>query len=232
MDGDERKYHWIKAPPPDVAEPEDQCIQIVNYTGEYDPITIGEDFEGSNVYGGELTPYSVFPTWNHWPVAQMPSDGRYASFPDRTGHSSLTHVYLPVFDEAEGDRPFYMKLLMEAMLDVDKTDLVSLARSWNQAAAVELKGEGNAWYEKPERAYYVEGAGNEVEMEIMAEKDHPVHNLGVVIKSWGREEASEVLINGKPVDAKQGIVRDTDGSYKLVVWIKVMSKENIDVVIK
>jgi hypothetical protein len=30
--------------------------------------------------------YAVFPSWNHWPVAQMPSDGRYAAYPDRAAH--------------------------------------------------------------------------------------------------------------------------------------------------
>ena len=178
-----------------------------------------------------MTPYSVFPTWNHWPVAQMPSDGRYASFPDRTGHSSLTHVYLPVYDEAEGDRPFYQKLLMEAMLDTDKTDLVSLARSWNHAPEIQLKGEGKAWYEKPERAYYVKGAGDEVELEILSDSDRPLYNLGIVLKNWGKLEASEILMNGKEVDAKQGVVRDVDGSYKLIVWIEVMGKEKITVTI-
>ncbi len=91
LDGEEVQYSWIEGPPPNVDLPEGKVIQHVNYKSEYDPITIG-NFVGSNVYGGELTPYAVFPTWNHWPVAQMPSDGRYAIFPDRTAHSSLTHV--------------------------------------------------------------------------------------------------------------------------------------------
>ncbi|MBT5427992.1 MAG: LamG domain-containing protein, partial [Bacteroidetes bacterium] len=142
MDGQSAYYNWTTAPPPNVDEPEEQCIQTVNYTGKYDPITIGEAFESSNVYGGELTPFSVFPTWNHWPVAQMASDGRYASYADRTGHSSLTHVYLPVYAEAEGDKPFYEKLLMEGMLNTDEVDLVNLARSWNHAPAIDLEGEG------------------------------------------------------------------------------------------
>jgi len=32
---------------------------------------------------------SPFPWWNHWPVAQIPSDGRYAQAPDRASHFSL-----------------------------------------------------------------------------------------------------------------------------------------------
>ncbi len=229
MSGETKSYNWTKAPPPNVDEPAGQCIQIVNYTGEYDPITIGEAFEGSNVYGGELTPYSVFPTWNHWPVAQMPSDGRYASFPDRTGHSSLTHVYLPIYDEAEGDKPFYEKLLMEGMLKTDETDLVRLAKSWNNAPEIQIEGEGEAWYDKAQRAYIVDGASDKLELTVLANNDKPIVNLCFVISDWGKEPATEIRMNDKVYDAKQGIVRERDGSYKLVVWIKVETEEEIKI---
>ncbi|MBT3242231.1 MAG: LamG domain-containing protein [Bacteroidetes bacterium] len=225
MDGQSAYYNWTTAPPPNVDEPEEQCIQTVNYTGKYDPITIGEAFESSNVYGGELTPFSVFPTWNHWPVAQMASDGRYASYADRTGHSSLTHVYLPVYAEAEGDKPFYEKLLMEGMLNTDEVDLVNLARSWNHAPAIDLEGEGKAWYEKPQRAYFIEGAESAINFIIKANDDQPVHNLALVIKNWGNKKASTIHLDGKIIEAKQGISRDTDGSYTLHIWIKT-SKTN------
>ena len=221
MDGHSSYYNWTTAPPPNVNKPEEQCIQTVNYTGKYDPITIGEAFEGSNVYGGELTPYSVFPTWNHWPIAQMPSDGRYASYADRTGHSSLTHVYLPVYAEAEGDKPFYEKLLMEGMINTDEVDLVNLAKSWNYAPAINLKGEGKAWYEKPQRAYIIDGADSDIKFNIIADADHPAYNLALLIKKWGKKKASAIYLDGENAEAKQGIVRDTDGSYALVIWIEL-----------
>ncbi len=227
MDGNSQSYDWITGPPPDVGLPKDQYIQIVNYTGDYDPVTIGEAFEGSNVYGGELTPYSVFPTWNHWPIAQMPSDGRYASYADRTGHSSLTHVYLPVYDEGEGDKPFYEKLLMEGMLDTGKNDLVSLAKSWNRAPDIEIKSEGKAWYEKPQRAYIVENTGSSVELVLKANSEQPLYNICVIVEDWGNKEATSVLINGSEHKCRQGIVRDTDGSYKLVVWVEMKSEEGV-----
>ena len=81
LDGETADYDWVDGPPLDVLAPEGKSIQLVNYFAEYDPFTIAE-IAGSGVFSGELTPYAVFPTWNHWPVAQMPSDGRNASFPD------------------------------------------------------------------------------------------------------------------------------------------------------
>ena len=82
---------------------------------------IGKDIVAGlrNIVGGEITEYAIFPTWNHWPVAQMPSDGRYASYPDRTCHSSLSHLYPPNYKEQFGNRPFAEKLFMEGMLNKD-----------------------------------------------------------------------------------------------------------------
>ena len=80
-------------------QPMNANIHHVNYKGEYDPVTIVDKILWSNVYGGEITEYAIFPTWNHWPVAQMPSDGRYASYPDRTCHSSLSHIFPPDYSE-------------------------------------------------------------------------------------------------------------------------------------
>ena len=100
QDGDYKVYDWLTAPPKNIGEPKNSNIQLINYTGEYDPFTIGTKFESTNVYGGELTPYAVFCTWIHWPTAQMPSNGRYTSFPDRAAHSSFTHA--PVLINLQG----------------------------------------------------------------------------------------------------------------------------------
>lgn len=229
MNGDRVSYNWSLAPPPAVSEPKDQCIQIVNYSGQYDPVSIGERFEGSDVYGGELTPYSVFPTWNHWPVAQMPSDGRYASFADRTGHSSLTHVYLPIYREADGDRPFYEKLLMEGMVDTQKTDLVSLARSWNLAPEIEIHGSGNAFYDKSQRAYVIHNASQNCHFVLKATPDRPLYNCCLVLQNWNKEALDAIHINGEPGEFKQGLIRDADGRYKLLIWLNLQSTEEIEV---
>lgn len=226
MEGESATYNWITAPPPNVNDPEGQCIQTVNYTGRYDPVTIGEAFEGSNVYGGELTPYSVFPTWNHWPVAQMPSDGRYASYPDRTGHSSLTHVYLPVYAESDGDKPFYEKLLMEGMLDTEKVDLVALARSWNRAPSINTEENGSGYYDKAQRAYVIENAIAPIELSLMANTEQPLYGTCLVLKNWSKSEAS-VLIDGEPGEFRQGITRDGDGNYQLIVWLDIKAAKTV-----
>lgn len=224
-------YDWINKPPGNVDEPKDQCIQYINYTGQYKPVTIG-NFEHSDVYNGEETEYSVFPTWNHWPVAQMPSDGRYAIYADRTAHSSLTHVRPDNFDEEKrGPTPFYQKILMEAMLDQEFDELVMLAKSWLEAPQmVDIKGaEGR--YAPDQRAYVLNKKEGEVSFSIEASEENPLVNAALILKSWNSNKEATLMINGKAVPAKQGIFRDVDGTKTLAIWLEFSGTEQIEITI-
>ncbi len=232
LKGEMVTYDWIDGPPENVKEPEGQCIQIVNYTGKLKPVTIGE-FVRSNVYGGELTPYSVFPTWNHWPVAQMPSDGRYATYPDRTAHSSLTHVFPAVFkEELHGFTPFYEKLLLEGMLSRDPDDLLALAKSWLTAPRiVDLKG-ADGEYAPDQRAYVLTKQKGEITFLIEANEESPLHNLAIVVKNWENHQLARITVNGNAVESKQGVFRDTDGTKTLTLWMEVNEQKRTDIKIK
>ena len=215
-EGQSHVYDWQDAPPKNIDEPKNSNIQLINYSGDYDPFTIGTKFESTNVYGGELTPYAVFCTWNHWPIAQMPSDGRYASFPDRAAHSSFTHVYLPVYKEATGDKPFYEKIMLEGMWNKKATDLISLSRSWTHAPGlINLVG-CNGRYDPEQRAYLLNVLGKSVSFTVNATSDNPVHNLCFVIKGWNSK--GDIKVTGA-VNVKQGTVHDTDGRFSKIIFI-------------
>lgn len=233
LDGDHVDYDWEKGPPPDVRRPSEKRIQLVNYTGEHDPFTIGE-FRGSDVYGGELTPYAVFPTWNHWPVAQMPSDGRYASFPDRTAHSSLTHVRLPVHAQAFGDRPFEERLIMEGMTREGREWLVALARSWLRAPPLEVQaGATGGRYDRAQRAYVLAARADRIELEVLASTEQPVLNPAFVVRNWGTSGPARVEISGQAAapgpSVRQGVVRDTRGRRTLILWLDRRCAEPLEI---
>ncbi len=220
-------YDWVNGPPDDVAEPEGQCIQYVNYTGEYKPVTIG-DFEWSNVYGGELTEYAVFPTWNHWPVGQMPSDGRYATYPDRTAHSSLTHVPPSTYrEEKGGPTPYYQKILLEGMLNQEPSELVPLARSWMNPASISGLQGAKGSYEKGQRAYILDKSSDVISFTLDASEDSPIVNLALVIKNWSPGQDARILVDNEEIANRSGIIRDVDGSYTLNSWIEVTSDDPV-----
>jgi hypothetical protein len=229
LDGEAVDYSWDGGPPPDVAAPDDKCIQLVNYIADYDPFTITE-MAGGGVFSGELTPYAVFPTWNHWPVAQMPSDGRYASFPDRTAHSSLTHIPPVRYREDTGDAPWEERVMLEGMTRKSAADLVPLARSWIRAPELEVgAGVKDLGYEKAERAYHLFATSPTLSFTVNASQESPIANLSFVIRNWGSYGEADLKINGEAWSQgpgfRQGIVRNGGGDPTLVLWIEAASTE-------
>ena len=232
LEGEMFTYDWVNHPPENVNKPEEKCIQYINYTGEYKPVTIGE-FGESDVYSGELTEYGAFPSWNHWPVAQMPSDGRYATYPDRTAHSSLTHVPPVVYkEERSGPTPYYQKILMEGMLNWDPEQLVPLARSWINAPEINDMVGVTGEYDPAQRAYVLEKKEANISFSITASEESPLVNLAVILKNWGEKDMAEVFIREKEVECRQGIFRDTDGSKTMAIWIGINENSRVEFTIR
>jgi len=222
-------YNWNPEPPrPDFR---DKLIQMVHFTGRYDPFTI-QRFSGGDVYSGERTWYSVFPSWNHWPTAQANSSGRNASFPDRAAHSSLTHLYWPLSGRQQGDAPYLEKTLMEGMTDQSAVSLVSLAKSWLAAPALETISDCRTLgYDASQRAYMLCATGASPGFRIVASAQHPIVNLCFVVKNWNCEDTARLQIDSKTEPAgpafRQGIVRDPNGRPALVVWLQRQGAEPV-----
>ena len=221
LTGETREYAW-KTRPPRGVNYRDVKIHVVNLKGEYDPFTIG-DFQSGNVYSSELTDYSVFPSWNHWPVAQMPSDGRYATHPDRTSHCSLTHVVPPIYKTQDGKRPYQERLMLEGMSNKSPAQLVPLARSWLQAPEIKVLNGCNAMkYNPAKREYPLVATAQAMSVAIDASQERPLVNICFTVKNWGTGGAASVLMNGNsPAALRQGAFVDTDGTNTMVIWIEV-----------
>ena len=231
LDGEVRDYSWKNGPPKDVNY-DDTRIHVVNYKGEYDPYTIADITRG-NVYGGEVTDYSVFPSWNHWPVAQMPSDGRYAKHPDRTAHSSLTHIYGPreIRSGKDVDAPYERMLMLEGMSKKTPAELIALSKSWLQAPEAEARSGCDVLkYSRARRDYPVVATHEEMTFTIEASGEQPIDNLCFTVRNWGHKGDAKIRVNGKTSKGlRQGVTVDTDGHYKLVVWVEMKSTNPIEI---
>ena len=233
-------------------EPEKANIHVVNLKSRYKPFYIitPEPFEsaegkfespfsrsysaaqGKN-YHPDSVP-SVYGWWNHWPVGQIPNDGRNATGIDRPSHSAIAEGH-PLVVKGEGDS--YLAASLYGLTDRGIDQLLSLAKSWIQPAQMEVLGSGyrNEGYDKYQRAYVLscrdKGEPSTVAFEVAASQQSPLVNAAFVIKDWGRR-AARLNINGKRVKPgrsfRSGHRHKVSGS-DLVVWIEKESTQPITI---
>jgi hypothetical protein len=227
--GKSTDYNWItSAPDPKY---KGNFIQKINLTGKYDPFTI-QRFTDGDVYKGEVTWYSVTPSWNHWPTAQVNSSGRNASFPDRAAHSSISHLFWDFSSRVlQGNITYNEKNLMEGMTNASASTLVAIANSWLKAPVVSnVSGGTSNGYSRDQRAYQFVINTDKLSFEINASNENPIKNLCFVIKNWGSRTASaKLMVNGKEQTAgpnfRQGVFIDTDGTFTKVIWAGISATE-------
>ena len=62
-------------------------------------------------------------------------------------------------------------------------------------------------------------------------EESPILNPCFVIKNWGSDSKARIKINNKNLAAggkiKQGIIRDTDGTETLIIWIEQKSFDKV-----
>ena len=221
MDGKSKTYSWEKGYPH--FDLPNGNIQVVNLKSKYRPFLILRKGSSLEVFGGEIRPeYSHFPWWNHWPVAQIHSDGRYACAPDRAAHTSLSNA------ETEEDVALY------GMTDKDLSSLVKLARSWNYPPELKTSDENFKYegYDYNQRAYVLEAdaKANRLEFHLEANLNSPIYNPAFVIRNW-EPNSLELTIDGKEInnskDFRFGKEYNVDGDPITIVWIRFHSEKSI-----
>jgi hypothetical protein len=218
LKGESRSYSWEKGYPKfDLAQP---LIQMTNLRSKYRPFLVFRPESRMSVFNTEVRPeYSHFPWWNHWPVAQVASDGRHAQAADRAAHSSL------VWGRPRGGAALY------GLTNKPAVSLLPLAKSWNnppelKIAAQTFTGEG---YDYKQRAYVInrKSPGSDLEFTLAASEDSPLVNPAFVVRNWGEKKA-RLQINGKTVERGENFRyghRHTLEGTDLIVWIKTESVE-------
>ncbi len=199
-------------------------INIVNFKSQSKPFYIYEPGTRVIPYGGgliEVRDYSKFPTWNHWPVCQAPSDGRYAFFTDRVSSSAVTspEPKMQVSEDGTSHGSFIMGLTDES---IEK--LAPIARAWLQSPELEVKTDAfsSPGYSKDQRAFLFTKEKEDAEtliFKVESSEESPLVHPAFVIKNWGEKKA-ELQINGKTIEPgkvlKQGLYRRLDGTDLII----------------
>ena len=207
--------------------PDDLVVQMHHFKSDQKPFIIFES--GNNMgYLRDMDKRSLRRpgSSSHWPVAQIPSDGRTTQARDRASSFLGFPISEPPIHTGEDGRNFIRSLY--GMTNRPFEDVVDLARSWNRPAKAELDSDGfdDLGYNRSERAYrFRRQGGSDLAFELAASRDTPLHNVSIVIEDWG--DANAVLqIDGRPVprgpDFRYG-TRRRMASNDLVVWVALRS---------
>lgn len=204
----------------------DAEIIWVNLKSDYKVFEIFPNGTKINVWAGDgKTGYSKYSAWNHYPVTQAPCDGRYCVASDR-----LTHSALGAADNIVNTG----NVLIYGFTNQKAESLCPLAKSWNNPPKVRSeKGAEYLGYDKGQRAYIFEAKLSSISFQLIASKKAPMVNPCFVIKNWVENTNAYLKINGEKVEVgknfRQGIVRDTNGTRTLVMWVKKQTTSKIEI---
>jgi hypothetical protein len=214
---------------------ENRNLIYQNLNSRYKHFNIGE-------IGSNFVPYSQWESmrmalghtkynaWNHYPFGLLPSDGTVATGIDRVSSSCIITLYGPHHLLDDGRTDMYN---IYGITDLPAAELKYLNRSWNQAPALTgVTGAESKGFEKGQRAYVLTRKSKKISFALSGSEDSPILNPCFVIKNWGSDRTARLLINGKKMDAggtvRQGVIRDTDGTQTLVIWIVQKSEGSAD----
>ena len=242
LKGQSHTYSWAETTP-EVREgdrylhfgsaPEERpVIMRVNMKSEIKPFQVFETTNRFSIFAHEQRKdVSHFPWWNHWPVAQIPSDGRYCQAPDRASHFSLAWGGPPPHDG--GDGTFWWAWMYGATKDSAES-LVPLARSWLLSPNAAVKaGDWEARYDLTQRCYVFrsKGASGGIGFRLEAKPGSPAINPAFLVENWGPRDV-RLRINGQDIprgkDFRFGRIRRVN-NYDLVVWIRLESERPVTI---
>jgi hypothetical protein len=256
MKGEEKNYPWHENLEIEMPEPMGANISCVNLKSAFRPFFIISPEPVKTVEGNWDSPYfrtyaanmaqkkykpdsvpSVYGWWNHWPVAQIPGDGRWIVTPDKPGHFNLTtFVQWKDYNKTDKTRT---RIMLQGMTKGQATDLVPIARSWLHAPEMVISSEGfeGGKYDESERAYVLHKSVKikaPLSLSIKCSEESPLINPAIIIKNWGNQQAT-LLINGKNrkqgVDFRQGIRKGPEGN-DLILWVRLTTKSPVEITLK
>ncbi len=170
--------------------------------------------------------------YNHFPVNQARSDGRWAKTTDRPTHFMSSPCSDPVIHE-EGNRMYWISLY--GMNGMNMDNLISFGRSWAYAPEISISGNEyvSKGYDKAQRCYQLESTtpkAGTVVFTLRGSKDSPIINPAIILKNWNSDGA-KILVNGKETkNCKVGINHQLEGD-DLVLYISLNEEVPVKITI-
>lgn len=251
LSGEVRAYSWHEELGVEMTEPEGANISYVHLRSDHRPFIVVPDGPVETVEGSWDSPFfrsyaskmatgyapdpppSVYGWWNHWPVAQIPGDGRWVVTPDRPSHFNLTTFVQ--WNDHEHTPESRTRIMLQGMTSGGPAELVTVAKSWLRPAALTItSGAGRGGrYDPAERAYRVEWIDPDdagpCTFVLEGSAESPIVNPALLVANWGDRDAT-LAVEGRTVkpgaDFRQGVRRRGEGE-DLVLWLRLESTERV-----
>jgi hypothetical protein len=128
-------------------------------------------------------------------------------------------------------------MIIYGLTDKPISSLVPLGRSWNNPPMLTVAKKCiDHGYSMEQRAYQLTATGKKMSFTLDASEESPIFNPCFVIRNWVSAAKADLKLNGKTIESgksfRQGIIRDTDGTQTLVIWIKAESTKSITLELK
>jgi hypothetical protein len=217
---------------------DDAVISVINVKSVAKPFYIYEHGTSITPYGGGIREidyrYSKFHSRNHWPVSQIPCDGRFVLANDRVTSSAITSPE-PIMKRRVGDNRVEGRFIM-GLSDKPIKDLIPYAKFW--LSPPEIKIHNNQFtskgFNKNDRAYHIskkDPAAKELKLSVSASPTSPLVNPVFVIENWGNHglECKVNDIKQTNNDRFKYAINKTLESKNLIIWLEIFSEEDTDI---
>ena len=205
---------------------------MLNIKSEYKPFYIYEPGTRIIPYGGGIKEidysYSHFHARNHWPIAQIPCDGRFALADDRVTSSAITSPEPPMLRNKKTGTLEGRFVLGLTNKSID--ELVPFARFWIRTPKLKINSTGfySSGFDRNERAFKIiksDDAEDSLNLKIDADQNSPIVNPVFVIKNWGKKNLSLFVGNRELLFKKdyRYTLRKTLETTDLILWIRIKS---------
>jgi hypothetical protein len=165
----------------------------------------------------EQSPYSdnaFAGPWNHWPISRAVSDGTYSV----DGNGRTNSFALSAGEAASVLYGFHNE---GNKTEQNAEAVIPVVKAWkNSPKVTSVNGATSSGYNASHREYNFTLTNTLLTFTLEASSKKPLLNPCFVIKDWKGGKEAIVKINSETFEnAKQGIIRDTDGSETMVIYL-------------
>ncbi|WP_299550608.1 LamG domain-containing protein [Seonamhaeicola sp.] len=215
---------------------ENEVLSVINVKAQTKPFFIYEKKGVIGPYGGGRKEIdyrlSKFHWRNHWPVSQIPSDGRFVLANDRVTSSAITSPEAGMQRETENG-PLEGRFVL-GLSDEPIQNLSGFAKFWINTPELKVLSNGYTYegFNRNDRAYHLikkDAKKDGLNMAIYASEDAPLVNPVIVIKNWGNNiPALKVNDKLRPLSNRfRYAIRKTLESKDLIVWLETDIREPV-----